>query len=207
MQRVPVLIEAGDPITRMGMSWQLQGRPELRLLPEGEQEQASVAVVVVDNFGDREASDLRQLHRRLSARLVLVPADIDDTGMSAAVECGVVGVLRRSEASADRLTKVIVSAARGEGSVPADPLGRMMLQMGRLQREVLDPRGLTLRGLTTREVDVLKLVADGFETREIAVKLSYSERTVKNVLHGLTTRLQLRNRAHAVAYALRNDLI
>ena len=39
------------------------------------------------------------------------------------------------------------------------------------------------------------------DTGEIASKLSYSERTVKNVMHGLTTRLHLRNRAHAVAYA------
>jgi DNA-binding NarL/FixJ family response regulator len=54
---------------------------------------------------------------------------------------------------------------------------------------------------------VLRLVADGYETREIASKLSYSERTVKNVLHELTSRLQLRNRAHAVAYALRHDMI
>ena len=37
--------------------------------------------------------------------------------------------------------------------------------------------------------------------------MCYSERTVKGVIHGLTTRLQLRNRSHAVAFALRNELI
>jgi DNA-binding NarL/FixJ family response regulator len=207
MDRVPVVVDAGDPISRLGMVGQLRGRPELRLLTSDEEDQAAVAVIVVDSLTDREISDLRRLHRRVRAKVVLVPTDIDDSGMSVAVECGVVGVVRRAEASADRLVQVIVSAVRGEGSVPADLLGRLLEQMGRLQREVLDPRGLTLRGLTTREIDVLKLVADGFETREIATKLSYSERTVKNVLHGLTTRLQLRNRAHAVAYALRHDLI
>jgi DNA-binding NarL/FixJ family response regulator len=54
---------------------------------------------------------------------------------------------------------------------------------------------------------VLRLVAEGFDTAHIAMQLSYSERTVKNVLHDLTTRLQLRNRSHAVAYALREGLI
>jgi DNA-binding NarL/FixJ family response regulator len=54
---------------------------------------------------------------------------------------------------------------------------------------------------------VLGLVADGLDTREIATKLSYSERTVKNVLHDVTNRFQLRNRAHAVAYALREGLL
>ena len=44
-------------------------------------------------------------------------------------------------------------------------------------------------------------------TVEIASILCYSERTVKGVIHGITSRLQLRNRSHAVAYALRNALI
>ena len=68
---------------------------------------------------------------------------------------------------------------------------------------MLAPRGLTFSGLTPRETQVLKLVADGHDTSEIALALCYSERTVKNVLHDLTTRLQLRNRSHAVAYAVR----
>ncbi|MET0864190.1 MAG: helix-turn-helix transcriptional regulator, partial [Nakamurella sp.] len=54
---------------------------------------------------------------------------------------------------------------------------------------------------------VLKLVAGGHDTAEIASLLSYSQRTVKNILHDVTTRLQLRNRSHAVAYAVREGLI
>ena len=65
-------------------------------------------------------------------------------------------------------------------------------------------RGLRLTPIRAR---VLRLVADGHDTAEIARELCYSERTVKNVLHDLTTRLQLRNRSHAVAYALREGLI
>jgi DNA-binding NarL/FixJ family response regulator len=56
-------------------------------------------------------------------------------------------------------------------------------------------------------VEVLRLVADGLDTTEVAGRLCYSERTVKNVLHDVTTRLRLRNRTHAVAYALRHGLI
>ncbi|MGO4426651.1 response regulator transcription factor, partial [Streptomyces sp. MCAF7] len=47
----------------------------------------------------------------------------------------------------------------------------------------------------------------GYDTADIAMKLSYSERTIKNVLHAVMTRLNLRNRSHAVAYALRQGLI
>jgi DNA-binding CsgD family transcriptional regulator len=79
--------------------------------------------------------------------------------------------------------------------------------VGRLQRQLLSPRGLSLTGMSAREVEILRLVAEGLDTGEIAVKLSYSERTVKNALHDVTTRLQLRNRSHAVAYALKQGLI
>lgn len=58
-------------------------------------------------------------------------------------------------------------------------------------------------GLTDREIDIVKLLAEGLETREVAAELNYSERSVKNVLHGLMIRLDLRNRTHAVAYAAR----
>jgi DNA-binding NarL/FixJ family response regulator len=62
-------------------------------------------------------------------------------------------------------------------------------------------------GLTEREIEVLRLVADGFDTSEIAGSLAYSERTIKNIIHDVTARLNLRNRSHAVAYAVRQGLI
>jgi DNA-binding NarL/FixJ family response regulator len=101
----------------------------------------------------------------------------------------------------------VQAAAAGDGTVPPDLLGRLLAQVGRLQREVLAPRGLAFSGLTDRETNVLRLVADGYDTAEIAGRLAWSERTVKNVIHDITTRLQLRNRSHAVAYAVRAGLI
>ena len=68
-------------------------------------------------------------------------------------------------------------------------------------------RGLTFTGLTTRELEVLRLVAAGCTTTEIARRLAFSERTVKNAIHDVTSRLQLRNRSHAFAYAVREGLI
>jgi DNA-binding NarL/FixJ family response regulator len=61
--------------------------------------------------------------------------------------------------------------------------------------------------LFEREIDVLRLVAAGLDTSEIAGKLAYSERTIKNVIHDITSRLCLRNRTHAVAWAVREGLI
>ena len=57
--------------------------------------------------------------------------------------------------------------------------------------------------MSTREVAVLRLLADGLDTTGIASQLSYSERTVKHIIHGVVSRERLRNRVHAVAFALR----
>lgn len=91
--------------------------------------------------------------------------------------------------------------------MPSDLLGRLMQQVNQLHDRVLGPQGMHLNGLSDREIDVLRLVADGHSTSEIAAQLCYSERSIKNVIQGITTRLNLRNRSHAVAYAMRQGLI
>jgi DNA-binding NarL/FixJ family response regulator len=207
MDRVPVYVYAYDPISQLGVGTALRPRPELRVLGREEEDETKVALVVVEALDDDTMQLLRRLHRQGMVRLVVVATNIDEATLPAIVECGVVGVVRRIEATPERLTHVIVSAARGEGSLPADLLGRLLEQMARLQRQALDPHGLSFTGLAGREIEVLRLVAEGYDTAEIAQKLSYSERTVKGVLHDLTTRLQLRNRSHAVAYALRHGFI
>lgn len=207
MKQIPVHVCAWDPILQAGVVSHLRPRPEVRVLSDAEADQARVTVVVVDVVDDNAVQLLKRTQRGGESRTVLVAGSLDDSDLVSAVEAGVVGLLRRHEASPDRLVTAITGAASNEGTVPPDLLGRLLDQIGALQRGVLGPRGLTFNGLATREIEVLRLVADGCDTSEIADRLAYSERTVKNVLHDVTTRLQLRNRSHAVAYALRQGLI
>nr|WP_030501050.1 response regulator transcription factor [Micromonospora purpureochromogenes] len=207
MPRTPISLISTDAITRAGMVSQLRPRPEVLLLDDVEADQADVTLVVCDSVDEPTLRALRALRSRAVPALVLVVTHVDDAGLVAAAEHGVAGIVRRSEANADRLVAVIRAATAGEGSLPPDLLGRLLRQVGALQRDVLAPRGLTVAGLHDREVEVLRLLADGFDTAEIAVKLSYSQRTIKNILHDVTNRFHLRNRCHAVAYALRNGLI
>lgn len=204
---VSTYVHAADPISRVGVVGQLRGRQEVRVLEEMALDEAEVALVVTDALDDQALHVMRGLCRGDRPRLILVATMIDDSTLVAAAEAGVCGLIRRTDATSDVLVRAIERVASGDGEVPADLLGRLLGQLGRLQRQVLTPRGLTFAGLTPRETEVLRLVAEGDDTAEIAEKMCYSERTVKNVLHDVTTRLQLRNRTHAVAYAVREGLI
>lgn len=202
---IATYVHARDPISRAGVIAELRTRPEIHVADDVAH--AAVAVVVSDVVDDHAIHDLRAMVKESRPRLMLILTTVDDAALVAAAEAGASGLLRRSDATAETLARTILKVSAGEGEVPPDLLGRLLEQVGRLQRQVLAPRGLTFTGLTPREAEVIRLVADGLDTSEIALRMCYSERTVKNVLHDLTTRLQLRNRTHAVAYAVREGLI
>ncbi|MER7189119.1 helix-turn-helix transcriptional regulator [Streptomyces flaveolus] len=203
--RVPVAVSAPDPISREGAVSQLRRHPEVDLREESGP--GTVALLIEDALDEAALTRLRRIVRSEGARAVLVVGAIRETELLDVVECGVGAIVWRHEATAHRLVQAVLAASRGDGDLPADLIGRLVNQVGTLHRGAAGRPGAPSLGLAPREVDVLRLVADGLDTGEIAGKLSYSERTVKNVMHGLTTRLHLRNRAHAVAYALREGYI
>lgn len=206
-QRVSTYVYADDPILQAGMVSQLRVRPEIDIVAAAELSRADVAVAVADSLDRETLRVLQTLKRSDIEYTVLVTSAIDDTTVVSAAEVGVSGLLRRADATPDVLVRTIQQVANGDGVLPSDLLGTLLGQVGRLQRQLLSPQGLTFSGLTDRETAVLRLIADGHDTNEIAQQLCYSQRTVKNVLHDVTTRLQLRNRSHAVAYAVRAGLI
>ncbi len=94
--------------------------------------------------------------------------------------------------------------AQAEQILPADPPeGRHRHLAG---VEVPAPPAW-LHELRERDLEVLRLLADGNSTAAIAEDLAYSESTIKNVIHDLVRQLGARNRAHAVAVAIRAGAI
>ncbi len=207
LEPVATYVYANDPISQAGVVSGLRVQPGVRVVDEGSLDEAAVAVVVSDEVDPECVRVLRAVQRGGVPRTVLVARLLDEHTVVTAAEAGVSGLLRRAETTPQRLAEVVVRIAAGNGELPSDLVARLLVQVGRLQRQVLAPRGLSFSGLSDRETEVLRLVADGYDTAEIAATLCYSERTVKNVLHDVTTRLNLRNRSHAVAYAMREGLI
>jgi DNA-binding NarL/FixJ family response regulator len=215
---VLVRVHALDPISESGILAQLRQCANVRVVADvdagpfpgpgsGQPAKPSVALAVVDLVDDDTTRWLGTLHRRDGLPLVLVVGQLDSRALITVVESGVRALTRRCEATPARLAQLLHAAAANRGELPPDLLGQLLDQVGQLNRNLLNPRGIGLNGLTERENTVLRLVADGLSTREIATQLAYSERTIKAIMQELTTRLYLRNRAHAVAYAVRNGWI
>src|SRR5215212_4923030 len=105
-----------------------------------------------------------------------------------------------SEPDDERLERLARAGVQGRTSMPTDLLPRLLRTAARAERV---ERG----ALSDRELAVLRMLADGEDTRGIAQGLCYSERTVKNVVHDVLTKLSCRTRAQAVATATRAGII
>jgi DNA-binding NarL/FixJ family response regulator len=206
-RRIPVYVYAHDPVLQAGVASQLRGHPDVEVVQDDRLDDADVAVVVSDTVDEATVTVIRGIQRNGVPKVVAVLSVLDTAGVLAGVEAGACGMIRRAEATTARLVEAVRSAANGDGTLSPDLLGGLLSRLGNLQNDVLRPLGLSFTGLNQREIEVLRLVAEGYDTEEIADRLCYSARTVKNVLHDVTIRYQLRNRSHAVAFALRQGLI
>ena len=135
------------------------------------------------------------------ARVIVCSSHCAEDVVLAALQSGAVGVLRKDTLTTDSLATAVRAAANGTGVVTPDLLRDLLdgLAAG-IERPVI-------ARLTDREQQVLSLIAAGHPTREVAQQLCYSERTVKNVLHDVVTKMGARSRSQAVAHAVREGLI
>lgn len=202
-----VRVRATDPVSEAGVASQLRVQHDLEVLSSDSPARPDVVVLVADRVDERTAATIRATRDADGPRVVLVVGSVDGVEVLAAVEAGVAAIVRRCEADLQRLGTAIRAAATGDGHLPPDLLGRLLQQVGDAQRRVPPPSGLTFGGLTQRELTVLRLIAEGYSTSEIATRMAYSERTIKNSIHDLVSRFHLRNRTHAVAFAVRQGLI
>jgi DNA-binding NarL/FixJ family response regulator len=138
------------------------------------------------------------------AQVIVCSADCGQAAVLAALQAGAVGFLRKDELNPEALASAVRAAADGTGVVTSELLERLLTAVA---PEDLPARQSVATRLTDREQQVLSLIAAGHQTREVALELSYSERTVKNVLHDVVTKLNARSRSQAVAFAVREGLI
>ena len=160
-------------------------------------------VVIIDTAMDGGHDFVGAVSESTGAKVIVCTSEATEEDVLAAIQAGAVGFLRKDTLTPESLGDAVRTAASGNGVVAPDLLGSLL--------RTLAPDGLESRPaaarLTDREQQVLALIAAGHPTREVAEQLCYSERTVKNVLHDVVTKLNARSRSQAVAFAVREGLI
>lgn len=207
---VKLVLLTKDVMTRQGASAYLATRAEVRLLPEERRDEAEVFLVIVDLI-DQDTLELMQRTAdatgSMDTRFVLVGDGLRDQHLARAVTLGLISILPHSEVDFDRVVRAVCAIRDARIDIPEEAVGWAVRRLHALYSEVLGPRSLTPTGLEVREAQVLELLSQGLDTAEIAERLNYSERTVKSVIQNVLRREGLRNRAQAVAYALRSGAI
>jgi DNA-binding NarL/FixJ family response regulator len=139
----------------------------------------------------------------LTRVVVLTISDQDDDVMDAIV-AGACGYLVK-DSSIEELMRGITAAAIGE-SLISPPIAAKVLQ--RMRAVTLDQGAETIRAeLSERELDVLRLIANGKDNAEIAEALHISPKTVKNHISNILMKLQIDNRIQAAVYAVRSGIV
>lgn len=191
--RVWVAVQASDPISDAGLTDCLESHGELVMLPATGAEDADVVILAPTMVNVGVLAEIRHVAERTGAPVVLVADEISEAELLTAIECRVVAVLPRA-ATGERLANSVLAAASGGGVLSPNLLGKLCKHVERLQRDIVAHHGLDPTCLSPREIDVLRLMAEGLDTVEIARELCYSERIVKNI-------------SYTVAYAIRPDMI
>lgn len=139
-----------------------------------------------------------------TARIIMLTVSDEEADLYDAVKNGASGYLLK-DSSIDEVAQAIRVVADGQSLISPSMAIKLLdefKQMSRTDRQqVPSPR------LTDRELEVLKLVAQGLNNREIAKRLFISENTVKNHVRNILEKLQLHSRMEAVMYAVKEKLL
>lgn len=135
-------------------------------------------------------------------KVVILTVSDEDDDLMAAVQAGANGFLHKS-LTADSFLELIQGLERGEAAITRRTTTRLIQEIGEKGRGETEPYD----NLTSREIDLLNLVASGQSNRAIAQALSISENTVKYHMKNILQKLQAQNRTEAVTHAIQAGLI
>lgn len=204
MKSVRVKVHIHDPLLKLGIEEWLRASVAVEAVESDVVDVVLVVAHVVNN------SNLASLGRSSSGprdagtpRILVVADSFESLDALTVVWSGVAGVLPLSQISAKLLNLAIMQIAAGRALLPRKLQGSLLREIQNLTHGHSPLRAI-LGELDGVELDVVRLVAEGFTNVEIAFKLGCSSRSISHVLDRLMARLSLKNRTHAVAYALRN---
>ena len=212
VERIRILIVDDHPLIREGLRAVLETQPDMELV--GEARDGNEAViragalkpdVVLMDLSLPEMDGLKAtrqiLHNDPSVRVLVLSNYLDDDKVFNVLKAGAKGYILK-ETFPQELRQAVRNVYQGKSAL--DPAIQRKLVDHLSQVAGSDPQGEA--GLTERELEVLRLMAQGFSNSQIAEKISVADGTVRFHVSNILRKLELENRTQAVLYALQKGL-
>ncbi|MEU3607818.1 LuxR C-terminal-related transcriptional regulator [Streptomyces sp. NPDC035033] len=197
MESVLTTLVTDDPVTEHGIVAALRSARGVKLVPLESAHRAEIILVAAFTVTDALLARLQPIATAAlnpGQRVVLLADHVTEVQLKGLEAMGPVTLLARTPTTPARLLHAL--AERSWSPPERQPV-----------RAAAADEHLPGGGLQPRELDVVRLLSQGLSTEEVARRLNFSERTIKAIIHNMLLRLGLRNRPHAVAYAVRARLL
>jgi two-component system NarL family response regulator len=141
-----------------------------------------------------------------SAKILMLTVSDEEEDLYDAIKAGATGYLLK-EISIEEVATAIRAVVSGQSLISPSMASKLLSEFTNLAKKADERQAVPTPRLTERELEVLKLVAQGMSNREIAGELFISENTVKNHVRNILEKLHLHSRMEAVVYAVREKLL
>jgi len=214
---IRVLIADDQALFRRGLYVVLGTEDHIEVVAEAENGEEAVAkavelapdVVLMDvrmpRINGIEAA--RQINLQVpTTRILMLTVSDEEDDLYEAIKAGANGYLLK-EISVEEVAEAIRAVVQGQSLISPSMASKLLNEFNSLAKKAEERQQYPAPALTSRELEVLKLVAKGMSNREIADELYISENTVKNHVRNILEKLHLHSRMEAVVYAVREKLL
>jgi NarL family two-component system response regulator LiaR len=210
---ITLLLVDDHAVVRGGVRAYLETQPDLQVVAEAGSGEEAVQlaaehvpdVVLMDLVmpgmdGVETTRRVREVSPR--SQVVVLTSFHDDTHIFPAIKAGAISYLLK-DIGPNELAEAVRAAARGEAVLHPKVAARMMLELRGNRVQTTNP----YTGLSEREQEVLKLIAEGLSNATIAERLVLSEKTVKSHVSNILNKLHLADRTQAAVFAWREGVV
>ncbi len=212
-----VLIADDHALFRRGLEMVLEKEPDIEVVGEAidgdhaveKAQELMPDVVLMDvrmpkNSGIEATQRIKELLPHV--KIMMLTISDEEADLYESIKAGASGYLLK-EISTEEVAEAIRSIVAGHSRISPAMASKLLTEFAAMTKRTDERQELPPPRLTDRELEVLKLVAQGLNNRDIAKQLFISENTVKNHIRNILEKLQLHSRMEAVIYAVRQNIL